>query len=416
MLAANQDVSTNTIESCLAYCDAGGFPLAGLEYGSQCFCGNYLSNGASLSLPATCAMPCAGNSKEICGGYYAMSLFVSTKANAAGLTSDLTANPTAITLPSGWAIATASCINEASGRALTGASYASDNMTVANCLNFCASGGFQYGGVEYGRECYCGSSLVNGASFTSTSTNCGMPCSGDGTESCGGYYALQMYSNANYAYSNVVSNGFVKTACIQEVANRALRGASFTDPAMTTSKCTAYCSARGFQYAGLEYADECYCGSQLVGGASLSLVSDQCYMPCAGDSTDKCGGPNGLMVYISPTVPVATVSLPTGWTTKGCYAEANGARALTYEATSLFKSGTMTNIACALQCQTLGYSYSGTEYSSQCFCGNGIANSASIKAADSSNCNFACSGNSAEMCGGNWFLTVTSLGSSVIAI
>jgi hypothetical protein len=50
---------------------------------------------------------------------------------------------------------TQGCYTEAShGRALVGASFFDDAMTLEKCSAVCA--GFSYFGVEYGRECYCG--------------------------------------------------------------------------------------------------------------------------------------------------------------------------------------------------------------------------------------------------------------------
>ncbi|WRT68982.1 uncharacterized protein IL334_005964 [Kwoniella shivajii] len=393
----------NTVESCLARCDAGGYAIAGIEYGNQCFCGSYLSNGASLTSTATCAVPCPGNSLETCGGYYAMSLYVSTKLNGGTLSADLTSvDPT---LPSGWS-SIAKCMPEVNGRALTGSSWSSDGMTVPACLNRCASGGFQYGAVEYGRECYCGNTMDNGADMTKTSTLCGTPCAGNPSTACGGYNALQVFNNPAYSYSNTVVNGYVKTACLQEVANRALRGAAYKDESgMTVETCTQYCSDRGYIMAGLEYGSECYCGSALVGGATLLLTSGECKMACVGDSTENCGGPNAMWLYINPNTLTTKVTLPTGWSAKGCIAEGWTSRALNFTATDYIQKGTMTGELCSRQCATLGYTMAGTEYASQCYCGNSFNGGATGAIIDTltdgtGQCNYPCPGNAAQMCGG----------------
>ncbi|WWC64110.1 uncharacterized protein I303_106717 [Kwoniella dejecticola CBS 10117] len=393
----------NTVESCLAKCDASGYPIAGLEYGNQCFCGSYLSNGASLQTTATCALPCPGNSLETCGGYYAMSLYVSTKLNGATLSSDLLGQTA--TLPSGWSTA-AKCMPDVNGRALTDYSWSTDAMTVPLCLNKCASLGYQYGAVEYGRECYCGNNMANGADLTKTSTLCGTPCAGDPSTSCGGWNSMQVFNNPAYSYTNTVINDYVKTACLQEVSGRALRGAAYTDlTGMTVETCTAYCKTRGFVMAAVEYGSECYCGSALVGGASLLLTSGQCYMPCVGNSNENCGGPNALWLYINPNSLSSLVTLPTGWSYQGCIAEGWTARALNFTATSYIQKGTMTGEYCARQCAQLGYTMAGTEFASECYCGNSFNGGATGAILDtvtdqSGQCNYACPGNSAQMCGG----------------
>jgi hypothetical protein len=73
-----------TIEGCHEFCAAqGGSRYHGLEYGSQCYCGNYLNPVASLlnltSSPtnaSACSMRCTGNNPEICGGGNALSMYI----------------------------------------------------------------------------------------------------------------------------------------------------------------------------------------------------------------------------------------------------------------------------------------------------------------------------------------------------
>jgi hypothetical protein len=177
---------------------------------------------------------------------------------------------------------------------------------------------------------------------------------------------MNIYSNPAYSYANIIVNGYVKTACIQEVEGRSLRGAGFQDPAMTVEMCTSYCSTKGFAMSGVEYGLECYCSNRWGGGASLNLISDQCYMPCAGDESQNCGGPNAIFVYTNPNPPPAVNALPAGWSAKGCIAEPNGGRALAFDATSQLRVSTLTNEICSQACFELGYSIAGTEYGSQC--------------------------------------------------
>ncbi|WWD10488.1 hypothetical protein V865_008624 [Kwoniella europaea PYCC6329] len=251
--------SSMTIEKCLAYCDNYNMPLAGLEYSGECYCGNVLGNAASLSIKSTCNMPCNGDSARICGGSGALSLYVSTKSNAASLSADYTS--TSVSLPNGWS--SMGCYKEGTtGRALDGWSYSTPALNTATCINLCKNKG------------------------------------GPG-ENCGGANVLQVYTNPSLAPSASTSNGYAKQACIQEVSGRALTGASFSSDSMTVDTCTAYCKSSGFTYAAVEYGRECYCGSSLSNGASLSKYSSQCTMTCAGNKKQTCGGPNALSVYAS---------------------------------------------------------------------------------------------------------------------
>jgi hypothetical protein len=130
-------------------------------------------------------MACAGASSAICGGSNAINLYVNTAgASAEKLSADYTTvgssssssasgstsgsgsssgtgsstgsgsgsgSSTSVTLPSGWQVASVSCIAEGSnGRVLASGSTASDSMTVETCVSYCNTLGFGYAGMEYG--------------------------------------------------------------------------------------------------------------------------------------------------------------------------------------------------------------------------------------------------------------------------
>ena len=64
--------------------------------------------------------------------------------------------------------------------------------------------------------------------------------------------------------------------------------------AMTVESCLNACATASYPFAGLEYSDECYCGSTLPAQVA---TDGRCNMICSGDSENICGGPNGLTVY-----------------------------------------------------------------------------------------------------------------------
>jgi hypothetical protein len=76
MLIQENDNPTMTIESCISQCSSLGYMVAGMEYSDQCFCDDYVRNNASLaSSDSQCAMTCAGNTNEICGGPNLLSVY-----------------------------------------------------------------------------------------------------------------------------------------------------------------------------------------------------------------------------------------------------------------------------------------------------------------------------------------------------
>ncbi|WWC61580.1 uncharacterized protein I303_104164 [Kwoniella dejecticola CBS 10117] len=298
LTGASTKAADMTWQKCTDFCDSKGFPIAGVEFSTECYCGAVLSNSASLTKTSSaCTMKCSGDSKTTCGGSSALTLFVKD-ASVTGLSTDLTSKP--VTLPAGWSAASSSCIAEGtSGRALASARLSAADMTIGKCLDFCQSKGWQYAGLEYANECYCGDQLLNGASLSNTlpASKCAMGCAGDQATTCGGSNSLQLYNNPDLALKNTINSGFTYQGCIKEVSGRALSATSVTTSDLTIDKCLDYCKGAGYFYAGLEYANECYCSNQLDNGASDQNFSNQCNMPCAGNSAQICGGPNAITLY-----------------------------------------------------------------------------------------------------------------------
>ena len=70
-----------SVESCKADCASAGYAYAGLQYATQCFCGNtYGRYGAS----SHCTMPCSADALEVCGGTWANSIYSTGRTSDAG--------------------------------------------------------------------------------------------------------------------------------------------------------------------------------------------------------------------------------------------------------------------------------------------------------------------------------------------
>ncbi|KAJ2929749.1 hypothetical protein H1R20_g7350, partial [Candolleomyces eurysporus] len=59
-----------------------------------------------------------------------------------------------------------------------GVSTSETSNTISKCLTTCVNQGFAFGGVEYGRECYCVTNIRGGAILKSNG-ECSMPCAGN---------------------------------------------------------------------------------------------------------------------------------------------------------------------------------------------------------------------------------------------
>ena len=64
-----------TEESCIAFCGGKGTAWAGVEYASECYCGNLLDSTSSAAPATDCNMACSGNATEACGAGNRLTLF-----------------------------------------------------------------------------------------------------------------------------------------------------------------------------------------------------------------------------------------------------------------------------------------------------------------------------------------------------
>ncbi|THU87877.1 copper radical oxidase [Dendrothele bispora CBS 962.96] len=175
---------------------------------------------------------------------------------------------------------------------------------------------------------------------------------------------------------------------------------------LTVESCIATCAGQGFSVAGMEFADECYCGNRFVNGATEAQTDTDCNMACAGNAGEPCGGPNRLSVYSSlssiPSLPVPTVqttNLPGNFAYSGCFTDVvNGVRALPWQ---IIWEGNNTAVACMNQCAAFGYPVSATEFGQECYCGDteDLTENGSTKGADSE-CTIQCPGDPIHICGG----------------
>jgi hypothetical protein len=176
------DNSTLTVESCIAMCTASGYKIAGMEYGVQCFCDQFLHNTPQLAKDTDCNMNCGGSSGEKCGAGGRISIYSN------GTMGNFT-NPTAQTtgIPGNWTYQ--GCYSDIDGaRTLEYKMVNPTNNSNVNCLSLCAKYGYNAGGTEYGQECYCGdvAGVIASGATKQPDSDCNMLCT-DNQNSNGGY-------------------------------------------------------------------------------------------------------------------------------------------------------------------------------------------------------------------------------------
>ncbi|KAL1517259.1 hypothetical protein ABEB36_001046 [Hypothenemus hampei] len=79
------------------------------------------------------------------------------------------------------------------------------NNSPSYCINLCLQSGFPYAGVQYSKECFCGSDEPP-ASSKLPDSSCNMKCPGDSHETCGGYFTMNIFQTGISKFSPQIAN------------------------------------------------------------------------------------------------------------------------------------------------------------------------------------------------------------------
>ncbi|KAF9051931.1 WSC domain-containing protein [Panaeolus papilionaceus] len=183
MLGFRYDVDgNNDAEACTAQCHNKGYLYAGLEYGTECWCGNSLA--FEIPRPASeCNFICPGDSSELCGAGSRIVIYEDT---------DPAPKPSIKQSHGTWSYK--ACYWEMGVHLLTYRYGLFEVNSVESCTALCQSKGYALAGLQYGSECWCDSYLPYG--LQAPEADCNMPCPGDPLQLCGGSMRMQMYVNS----------------------------------------------------------------------------------------------------------------------------------------------------------------------------------------------------------------------------
>lgn len=179
-----EDSDNMSIWKCAHYCSK--YALFGLEYGSQCFCGNEVNKNTAFRFELEeCNWPCPGNSSEFCGGAGTLFLWTSLEPPPSlppPLQNNITYSP-------------AGCWQEPGdgSRALSSYVYSSLNMNIESCAYLCGMSNYLYSGLQWSVECWCGNS-VSSKAVQIADNQCTMTCSGNSSQTCGDSSIFNLYN------------------------------------------------------------------------------------------------------------------------------------------------------------------------------------------------------------------------------
>lgn len=449
-----------TLESCAAFCT--GATYFGAEYGRECYCGNEIRAPSVLApTQSDCSVLCAGDKTTFCGGsvriqMYMLSPVISTTSSVA--LSTTVGSSSSSTVSSSTIASSSSSISSSTTSVVPTTS--SDVATLSSTISSVTV------------------SPSSSAITTSSTTLSPTPLSSSSSSTLPSTTAAPTTSASTTTKTTSTATGptivptvgaFAYAGCYVESASlnlgRTLPFALLANDSMTVQLCAQNCAT--YQYFGLEYSRECWCGNVLNAG-SLKVADTDCKSTCKGDATQFCGAGDRLNVYlkgavstastasaatsaapssssttlsISPSTTTTQASSPTTTTEAppssssstsssssssstttsqipvytGPPVTSGGNLNFTYyscvsepSAGKLFPSqidnnGTsMTIDRCLSQCSQ--YKYAGVEYGRECWCGNTINFSGTLAPTPGTNvsdteCSFTCPGNSSQFCG-----------------
>ncbi|KAJ9110132.1 hypothetical protein QFC19_001803 [Naganishia cerealis] len=368
---------------------------------TSCYCGPSLVTGPGFYVPGDmCTRKCGGNSTEICGDYYMLSV-----GNLANYQGKIVNNS-----PSN--IGYRGCYQEGNGKlALQGYSFTSGSMTVPLCKSYCNQLGYSMAGLRNGNQCYCDSTF-NGGSLLPDS-QCSTPCAGNSTQFCGNAYTLSLYNSNATTYGaaeataahNTGWQGCYASTLVQ--TKQAYADYQYSSNDLTIDFCKSTCAYFGYSYSAVWAGYSCNCGNVLI--QTNRLPDANCNTACRGNSSMLCGGPNSLDVYQADKsyTPDTTALVAKGWL--GCYGNPQTGTPLSEYS---YTDSKMTPQLCQTACkQVANYKYSALS-GITCTCGNtnaGVLISPLV-------CKNTCAGDNTQTCGGSYaasvYNTTAGIGSS----
>ena len=189
--------------------------------------------------------------------------------------------------------------------------------TLIGCIEKCAEGEYDYAGLQWYTQCFCGKEDEHRYDSLGNADNCNIECSATGYEEgtiCGGNLANSVYKTESHLLcppSNVVTqidgedhcsyDGFQYMGCFKDQSSsdggHTMVG---QDGAYTLDGCIEQCAAQGYAYAGLQWCTQCWCGHEDEYRYDSLGPAVNCNIECSAEGYEEgtiCGGNLANSVY-----------------------------------------------------------------------------------------------------------------------
>lgn len=322
--------------------------------------------------------------------------------------------PTATALPSGWT-ALGCTVDQPSPRYLSNNVYNDDSNSISMCVNKCEELGYTSASVQYGKECWCGNTTV--AATPATDKECDVRCPGDVWAFCGGSYKANLFrkelpkpvtttsaapttTSANATTSAVSSTTTVGVTTSANTTTVATTPTATSVNSTTVAPTTTGTSVNSTTVvpttaapitANVTTAAPTSANTTAVAATTFSSSSSSVTTISSSSSTTT-----GAVTTTSSTTtsaPSPSSTIPAGWSALGCHTDNASRRSLNG---TMFSNYRMSAQECVSRCATMGFNYAGTQYGTQCYCGN------TFTPTNSTGCNTPCAGDKDQICGGPW--------------
>ncbi|KAJ3885188.1 WSC domain-containing protein, partial [Lentinula edodes] len=162
---------------------------------------------------------------------------------------------------------------------------------------------------------------------------------------------------------------------------------------LTLETCVAFCDSVDYIFAGVEFAQECYCDSTIqIPSVPSNLTA--CDFSCSGNSSELCGGSDNILIYTNGEPAPVIVQDVGQWSYEGCFTDSVAMRDLSV---GLDVPAGVTAASCTAACQTENFVFAGLENGQECWCGSTLGNT-SIHVGDD-DCRAVCTSDHSEYCG-----------------